>query len=83
MKLKYHFETTELGDEIIAVPNEAAFAVGKQIGRKEGILVGISSGAAAWAAIQVAKRPENAGKNIVVLLPDNGDRYLSTPLFAE
>ena len=74
---------TKVYDEIIAVPNEAAFAVGKQIGRKEGILVGISSGAAAWAAIQVAKRPENAGKNIVVLLPDNGDRYLSTPLFAE
>lgn len=74
---------TKVYDEIIAVPNEAAFAVGKEIGRKEGILVGISSGAAAWAAIQVAKRPENAGKNIVVLLPDNGDRYLSTPLFAD
>lgn len=74
---------TKVYDEIIAVPNEAAFAVGKEIGRKEGILVGISSGAAAWAAIQEAKRPENAGKNIVVLLPDNGDRYLSTPLFAD
>lgn len=74
---------TKVYDEIIAVPNEAAFAVGKEIGRKEGILVGISSGAATWAAIQVAKRPENAGKNIVVLLPDNGDRYLSTPLFAD
>ena len=74
---------TKIYDEIIAVPNEAAFAVGKQIGRSEGILVGISSGAAAWAAIQLAKRPENAGKNIVVLLPDNGDRYLSTPLFAD
>lgn len=74
---------TKVYDEIIAVPNEAAFAVGKEIGRKEGILVGISSGAAAWAAIQLAKRPENAGKNIVVLLPDNGDRYLSTPLFAD
>lgn len=74
---------TKVYDEIIAVPNEAAFAVGKEIGRKEGILVGISSGAAAWAGIQLAKRPENAGKNIVVLLPDNGDRYLSTPLFAD
>lgn len=74
---------TKVYDEIIAVPNEAAFAVGKEIGRKEGILVGISSGAAAWAAIQLAKCPENAGKNIVVLLPDNGDRYLSTPLFAD
>ena len=74
---------TKVYDEVIAVPNEAAFAVGKEIGRKEGILVGISSGAATWAAIQVAKRPENAGKNIVVLLPDNGDRYLSTPLFAD
>lgn len=74
---------TKVYDEVIAVPNEAAFAVGKEIGRKEGILVGISSGAATWAAIQVAKRPENVGKNIVVLLPDNGDRYLSTPLFAD
>lgn len=74
---------TKIYDEIIPVPNEAAFAVGKQIGRQEGILVGISSGAATWAALQVAKRPENAGKTIVVLLPDSGDRYLSTPLFAE
>lgn len=72
---------TSLYDEIIPVENEDAFAVGKQIGRTEGILVGISSGAAAWAAIQVAKRPENRGKTIVVLLPDTGDRYLSTPLF--
>ena len=70
-------------DEIIAVTNEDAFAAGKLIGRSEGVLVGISSGAAAWAAIELAKRPENAGKNIVVLLPDTGDRYLSTPLFAE
>ncbi len=72
---------TSLYDEIIPVENEDAFAVGKQIGRTEGILVGISSGAVAWAAIQVAKRPENRGKTIVVLLPDTGDRYLSTPLF--
>ena len=70
-------------DEIIAVENDDAFAVGREIGRREGILVGISSGAALWAAIEVAKRPENAGKNIVVLLPDTGDRYLSTALFAE
>ena len=74
---------TEIYDEIIAVTNEDAFAAGKLIGRSEGVLVGISSGAAAWAAIELAKRPENAGKNIVVLLPDTGDRYLSTPLFAE
>ena len=74
---------TEIYDEIIAVTNEDAFAAGKLIGRNEGVLVGISSGAAAWAAIELAKRPENAGKNIVVLLPDTGDRYLSTPLFAE
>ena len=74
---------TKVYDEIIAVENEDAFAVGRLIGHKEGVLVGISSGAAVWAAIQLAKRPENAGKNIVVLLPDTGDRYLSPPLFAE
>ena len=74
---------TKIYDEIIAVSNEDAFATGKQIGRSEGVLVGISSGAAAYAAIQLAKRPENAGKTIVVLLPDTGDRYLSTPLFAD
>ena len=74
---------TKVYDEIIAVENEDAFAVGRLIGHKEGVLVGISSGAAVWAAIQLARRPENAGKNIVVLLPDTGDRYLSTPLFAE
>lgn len=70
-------------DEIIPVENEDAFAIGKLFGRKEGILVGISSGAALWAAIQIAKRPENKGKNIVVLLPDTGDRYLSTALFSD
>ena len=74
---------TKVYDEIIPVANEDAFATGRAIGRQEGVLVGISSGAAAWAAIQLAKRPENAGKTIVVLLPDNGDRYLSTPLFAD
>ncbi|MBQ9552583.1 MAG: pyridoxal-phosphate dependent enzyme, partial [Clostridia bacterium] len=74
---------TDIYDEIIAVANEDAFAVGKEIGRSEGVLVGISSGAAAFAAIELAKRPENEGKTIVVLLPDTGDRYLSTPLFAE
>ena len=74
---------TKVYDEIVRVTNEDAFATGKLIGRSEGVLVGISSGAALWAAIQVAKRPENAGKTIVVLLPDTGDRYLSTPLFAE
>lgn len=73
----------EIYDEIIAVSDEDAFAMGKMIGQKEGILTGISSGAAAWAAVELAKRPENAGKNIVVLLPDTGDRYLSTPLFAD
>ena len=71
------------GDEIIAVENDDAFATGRLIGHKEGVLVGISSGAAVYAALQLAKRPENAGKNIVVLLPDTGDRYLSTPLFAD
>ncbi|MGN0634902.1 MAG: cysteine synthase A [Acutalibacteraceae bacterium] len=74
---------TDIYDEILTISNEDAFAVGKQIGRQEGVLVGISSGAAAAAAIALAKRPENAGKNIVVLLPDSGDRYLSTPLFAD
>ena len=74
---------TAVYDEIIAVENEDAFAAGKKVGRTEGVLVGISSGAAVWAAIQLAKRPENKGKTIVALLPDTGDRYLSTPLFAE
>ncbi len=74
---------TKVYDEVIAVSNEDAFAVGKRIGQLEGILVGISSGAAAYAAIELAKRPENKGKTIVVLLPDTGDRYLSTPLFAD
>lgn len=74
---------TKIYDEIITVENEDAFATGRKIGHKEGVLVGISSGAAVWAAIQLAKRPENRGKTIVVLLPDTGDRYLSTPLFAE
>ena len=73
---------TDIYDEIIPVSNEDAFATGKRIGREEGVLVGISSGAATWAAIQLARRPENAGKNIVVLLPDTGDRYLSTALFS-
>ena len=73
---------TSLYNEVIAVTNEDAFATGKRMGRSEGVLVGISSGAALWAAIQLAKRPENAGKTIVALLPDTGDRYLSTPLFA-
>ena len=74
---------TKIYDEIIAVSNEDAFATGKTAGRKEGVLVGISSGAALHAGIELAKRPENKGKNIVVLLPDTGDRYLSTPLFAD
>ena len=74
---------TGVYDEIITVPNEAAFATGKDIGKSEGVLVGISSGAAVWAAIEIAKRPESEGKTIVVLLPDTGDRYLSTPLFAD
>ena len=74
---------TKVYDEIITVENEDAFATSKLIGKKEGVLVGISSGAAVWAAIQLAKRPENKGKTIVALLPDTGDRYLSTPLFAD
>ena len=74
---------TKIYDEIIPVSNEDAFATGKLIGKSEGVLVGISSGAAAFAAIELAKRPENAGKTIVVLLPDTGDRYLSTPLFTD
>ncbi len=74
---------TKIYDEIITVENEAAFATGKELGRVEGFLVGISSGAALWAATELAKRPENIGKNIVVVLPDTGDRYLSTPLFAD
>ena len=74
---------TKVYDEIITVENDDAVATGKKIGKKEGVLVGISSGAAVWAAIELAKRPENKGKTIVALLPDTGDRYLSTPLFAE
>ena len=74
---------TKIYDEIIAVENEAAFEAGREIGKKEGVLVGISSGAALWAAKELAKRPENKGKTIVALLPDTGDRYLSTALFAE
>ncbi|MDY4953187.1 MAG: cysteine synthase A [Candidatus Onthomonas sp.] len=74
---------TKIYDEIIAVENEDAFATGKRIGKSEGVLVGISSGAAVWAAIQLAKRPENKGKTIVALLPDTGDRYPSTPLFED
>ena len=74
---------TKVYDEIIPVENDAAFAMGREVGHSEGVLVGISSGAAVWAAVELAKRPENAGKTIVVLLPDTGDRYLSTPLFAD
>ena len=74
---------TKIYDEIITVSNEDAFDTGRRVGREEGVLVGISSGAALWAAIKLAKRPENAGKKIVVLLPDTGDRYLTTPLFAD
>ena len=74
---------TRIYDEIIPVTNEDAFATGRLVGHKEGVLVGISSGAAVWAALELAKRPENKGKTIVVLLPDTGDRYLSTPLFAD
>lgn len=74
---------TSVYDEIITVENDDAFAAGRLVGHSEGILVGISSGAAVWAAIQLANRPENKGKTIVALLPDTGDRYLSTPLFAD
>ena len=74
---------TKIYDEIIPVENDDAFAIGKLVGKKEGVLVGISSGAALWAAIELAKKPENKGKTIVALLPDTGDRYLSTPLFAD
>ena len=74
---------TQVYDEIVPVTNEDAFALGREIGHTEGVLVGISSGAAVWAALQIAQRPESAGKTFVVLLPDTGDRYLSTPLFAE
>jgi len=74
---------TSVYDEIIPVANEDAFSAGKEVGRREGVLVGISSGAAVWAAVELARRPENAGKTIVALLPDTGDRYLSTPLFAD
>lgn len=74
---------TELYDEVIPVAEEDAYAMGRFLARQEGVLAGISAGAAAWAAVQVAKRPENAGKNIVVLLPDSGERYLSTPMFLE
>ena len=74
---------TKIYDEVIPVENDYAFATGKKVGHSEGVLVGISSGAAVWAGIQLAKRPENKGKTIVVLLPDTGDRYLSTPLFAD
>ena len=74
---------TKIYDEVIAVANEDAFSTGKLVGKSEGVLVGISSGAAVWAAIELAKRPENEGTSIVVLLPDTGDRYLSTPLFAD
>ena len=74
---------TKVYDEVIPVANEDAFATGKEVGRSEGVLVGISAGAAVWAAIELAKRPENKGKTIVALLPDTGDRYLSTPLFEE
>ena len=74
---------TGIYDEIIAVSNEDAFAAGREIGRSEGVLVGISSGAAVWAAVELGRRPQNAGKTIVALLPDTGDRYLSTPMFAD
>ena len=74
---------TSVYDEVVKVENDDAFETGREIGRLEGVLVGISSGAAVWAAVELAKRPENEGKTIVVLLPDTGERYLSTPLFAE
>ena len=74
---------TKVYDEVIPVENDAAFAAGREIARSEGVLVGISSGAALYAATELAKRPENKGKTIVVLMPDTGDRYLSTPMFAE
>jgi cysteine synthase A len=74
---------TKIYDEIITVNHEDAYAVGRELAKKEGVLVGISSGAALWAATQLAKRPENAGKTIVVLLPDTGERYLSTPMYTE
>ena len=79
----FYFSKPRPYDEIIRVANEDAFAAGKRVGKSEGVLVGISSGAAVWAATELAKRPENAGKTIVALLPDTGDRYLSTPLFAD
>ncbi len=74
---------TGIYDEVIPITEEQAYRAGRLIGRREGVVVGISSGAALWAAIEQAKKPENAGKTIIVLLPDTGDRYLSTPLFAE
>lgn len=74
---------TQIYDEIITVENEDAFETGRTLARKEGLLVGISSGAAVWAATEIAKREENKGKMIVVLLPDTGERYLSTPMFSE
>ena len=74
---------TEIYDEVLAVSNEDAFEYGRRVGQQEGVLVGISSGAAVWAAVELAKRPENKGKTIVALLPDTGDRYLSTPMFTD
>ena len=74
---------TTLYDEVITVESDDAFAIGREIGREEGVLVGISSGAAVWAALELAKRPENEGKTIVAILPDTGERYLSTPMFAD
>ena len=83
MDLAIPYILTFIIDEVIPVTNDDAFATGKLLGKNEGVLVGISSGAALWAAIELAKRPENKGKTIVALLPDTGDRYLSTPLFAD